>query len=152
MSPEVLSLIGVIIGLALFVYMMFKGVNVFITVMLAGTLVAIFGGMNVYTSLTTTFIGGFAGYLTNMMATFVMGGIFGKVIGMTGCADAIAAKMLKIFGKKHVEIVLTLVTGLGIGLISNGIFDITWVQVAIQTIEDWLKKLVHKENKEEVTE
>ena len=107
-----LSLIGLVIALALFMFLVFKGINMFVTVMVCGAVVALTSQMNVYETITTTFLTGFTTYIANMLPTFIMGAVFGKVIGMTGAAESIARMMLRKFGTKHVSTILVLVTAL----------------------------------------
>jgi H+/gluconate symporter-like permease len=107
-----LSLIGVVVAIALFMYLVFKGTNMFITVMICGAVVALTSQLDIYTALTDTFVSGFAKYIAGMLPTFIMGAVYGEVLGITGAAESIAHMMLKYFGTKHVEVIMTLITAL----------------------------------------
>ena len=57
--PVIVSLIGIIVGLSLLIYLVMRGVNIFVIAILCSSIVAITGGMNLYTALKFDYMGGF---------------------------------------------------------------------------------------------
>ena len=52
-GAEILSLIGIIIGLAVLVVLVMKGINIYVVAFIASIIVAVFGRMNLYEALKT---------------------------------------------------------------------------------------------------
>lgn len=47
-GAEILSLVGIIIGLAVLVVLVMKGINIYVVAFIASIIVAVFGRMNLY--------------------------------------------------------------------------------------------------------
>lgn len=107
---ESFALIGLLIGFILFVVMITKGVKMFLAVMVAGGVLAVLSGMDVYTTLTTSFFTGFTSYIMANAAVFIMGSVFGSVLGLTGASESLARWAIKLCGTKHIVTILILVT------------------------------------------
>lgn len=52
-GAEILSLVGIIIGLAVLVVLVMKGINIYVVAFIASIIVAVFGRMNLYEALKT---------------------------------------------------------------------------------------------------
>ena len=63
MSPEIISIIGILVGLAALIVLAMKGVSLYISAPLAAAVVAIFSGKNVIGLLTGEYMTGFAGFM-----------------------------------------------------------------------------------------
>lgn len=50
-GAEILSLVGIIIGLAVLVVLVMKGINIYVVAFIASIIVAVFGRMNLYEAL-----------------------------------------------------------------------------------------------------
>ena len=59
-GAEILSLIGIIIGLAVLVVLVMKGINIYVVAFIASIIVAVFGRMNLYEALKTDYMASFA--------------------------------------------------------------------------------------------
>jgi H+/gluconate symporter-like permease len=93
MSPELLSLIGILIATAVFVYGIFKGYHVTAIALVGVAIVAIFSGVNVMDSLTTVWVGKFADTYKAYFLIFFFSALFAKSLGDTGAAQSIAFKL-----------------------------------------------------------
>lgn len=100
MSSQVISIIGIIIGLACLVYFSFKSLNIYLNSFLFVFIVALTGGLNIYETFTTTYIEGFTGFIKSNFFVFAAGTIMGQCALITGGAKAIARGVVKAFGKK----------------------------------------------------
>ena len=97
-------------------------------VSLAGALIVIlFNEMNVVETLSKSFMDGMAGFAGNWFLLFMLGAIFGKVMGDSGASVGIANRMLKLLGEKSVVLVIML-TGLVLSYGGIGTFIIIRLQ------------------------
>ena len=51
-----LSIIGIIVGLAVFIWLAFRGLNTIFAAIIGSIIVALFGGLNPFTALTDAFM------------------------------------------------------------------------------------------------
>ena len=72
-TAEIISLIGILAGLALLMILIMKGINIFVISFLAATVVALTGGLNLYDALKTTFVGGFVTFFQSNYLIFLTG-------------------------------------------------------------------------------
>lgn len=85
-----MAFVGLLVGFALFVFLVARGTHMMFSVLISGAVVALLSGMNIYTTLTTTFLEGMTSYIIANAPVFVMGSVFGAVLGLTGAADSFA--------------------------------------------------------------
>ena len=96
MDSGLLSLIGIILGIALLIVLVYKGLNLTVSVIIALIVIALFSGMNPYTLISNEFISGFGTYATSTGLMFIGCTLFGAVLGASGAAAGIAKVLLKI--------------------------------------------------------
>lgn len=82
----ILSVIGIILGVAAFVFLSFKRVNMFIGTIVASLIAAILGGFNPYTAIVDTYMTGFTGFIKSWFLVFCMSAVFGRAMEDSGCA------------------------------------------------------------------
>lgn len=99
-TAEIISLIGILAGLALLMILIMKGINIFVISFLAATVVALTGGLNLYDALKTTFVGGFVTFFQSNYLIFLTGVLMGKAMEVTNGAKAIARLIVRIFGTR----------------------------------------------------
>ena len=85
-----LSLFGIIVGLAAFILLAYIGYNTIIVAIAAGMVVAIFGGMNPFTLLTEAFMPKAVGFMQGYFLIFLFSALFARFMGDTGAAPSIA--------------------------------------------------------------
>ena len=100
-GAEILSLIGIIIGLAVLVVLVMKGINIYVVAFIASIIVAVFGRMNLYEALKTDYIASFASFVQNYWLIFLTGALMGKIYEITNGAKSIARVIVKLFGNTH---------------------------------------------------
>lgn len=96
---EMLSLLGIVVGLALFILLAYIGYNTIIVAIAAGMVVAIFGGMNPFTLLTEAFMPKAVGFMQGYFLIFLFSALFARFMGDTGAAPSIAVKVARIAKK-----------------------------------------------------
>lgn len=109
---EAVSIIGMIIALILLCFLVMKGVNIFVAAIASALVVALTGGINLYESLQTDYMGGFTGFFGNNFLIFVAGSLMGQVYEKTNGAKAIARLIINGLGKKASMIAVPLAIGI----------------------------------------
>lgn len=109
---EVVSIIGMIIALILLCFLVMKGVNIFVAAIASALVVALTGGINLYESLQTDYMGGFTGFFGNNFLIFIAGALMGQVYEKTNGAKAIARLIINGLGKKASMIAVPLAIGI----------------------------------------
>lgn len=95
-----MNVIMLIIGLAILIYMTVRGINIIVGAIVASAFVALTSGQDFIEAMTGTYMQGFTGYFASYFLLFLLGAIFGKVMGDTGAAESIAQWVMKLFGPK----------------------------------------------------
>lgn len=94
-----MSILGIIIGLAFFIVFAYKGYNTMFAAILGAMIVALFGGMNPFTALTSAFMPKFSGFASGYFQIFLFSSLFAKIMGDSGAAPSIALKVARLTGK-----------------------------------------------------
>lgn len=95
-----LGVLGIIISLALLMFLAYRGITVLILApLLAGLAVIFSGDVPLLASYTEVFMVAFAGYAKAYFPLFLLGAIFGKVMDDSGAAKAIAHTITQKLGK-----------------------------------------------------
>jgi len=111
-----LSLFGLLLGLALLVYLTIRGVELLIAAPLCALLVALTSGFALFPQLaapgapafSSAYMTGFVGFVQTWFFMFLLGSLFGKVMEASGAADAVAEWIVERLGERHA--VLAVVT------------------------------------------
>lgn len=98
---DFLGLLGLIISLALLIFLTMKGINIIIAAIISSIVVAITGGLNLETAMLDHYMKGFTGYFSSWFLVFLLGAIFGKVMEETKSAESIAQCIKNKFGAKR---------------------------------------------------
>ena len=109
MSSTIISLIVVVVAFALFFYMSFKGVNLFLTVF-ACTLLVSFCTPDSIASIFTTFLPTVGNMFQQFLLLYTIGGAFGFCLMESGLGSAMANHMIKLFGEKWIAVALFVIT------------------------------------------
>lgn len=108
----VISFIGILIGLTLLIYLVMRGVNIFVIAILCSSIVALTGGMNLYSALKIDYMDGFVAFFKNNFFIFLAGTAMGKMMEVTNGAKAIARMIIKFLGKDKALISIPLACGI----------------------------------------
>ncbi|MDF2179960.1 SLC13 family permease [Aliiglaciecola sp. CAU 1673] len=99
-----LSLLGLVGGLLLLIWLTIRGMNLFIAAPLCALLVALTSGLPVFTgesNFVETYMQGFTGFIGAWFFMFLLGSLFGKFMEDTGAADAVARWIVNKLGMQH---------------------------------------------------
>ena len=101
-------LAGVLLGLALLVWLAFRGWSVLLLAPAAALLAASFAGEPLLAHWTQTFMGSAAQFLAQFFPLFLMGALFGKLMEDSGSVTAIAQWMTERLGAMRAMLAVVL--------------------------------------------
>jgi H+/gluconate symporter-like permease len=112
----VLSMIGLIGGLALLIFLTMKGVNILIGGPISALFVAVMSGLPLFpqlveegaTNFVTSYMTGFTSFILAWYLMFLLGAVFGKVMEDSGAADSVAKWFVGKLGMKYTVLALVL--------------------------------------------
>lgn len=108
-GARMLSMIGLIGGLLLLIYLTMKGMNILVVGPVAALFVAILSGMPLFpqlaaegeADLVTNYMTGFTGFVAAWYLMFLLGSVFGKVMEDSGAADSVSRFVVDKMGMKY---------------------------------------------------
>ena len=137
MDDVTISVIGIVVALMLVLYLIMKGVNIFVVAFLCSTIVALTGGINLYTALKDNYMTGFVGFMKANYLIFLTGTLLGKMMEVTNGAKAIAQMLVRLFGKDKAIISVPLACGiLGYGGVSAFVISFCVFPIALQIFKE----------------
>ena len=133
MDSQVLSVIGIVLGLATLITLALRGWTIIIIAPIAALIVLAFSQVDLLKGLNDSYMKGFSSFAGKFFFLFMLGTIFGKVMEDSGAARKLADSLLRLTGKSnalHVAMAIVAVCGfLGYGGVS--VFVILFVIVPI---------------------
>jgi len=104
-----LSLLGLLLGLALLVWLTMRGMELLVAAPLCALLVALTAGFALFPQLaaegapsyTGAYMNGFVGFVQAWFFMFLLGSLFGKVMEASGAADSVAQWIVSRIGARH---------------------------------------------------
>lgn len=103
---------GVLIGLAVLVFFAIRGVNVLVAALLGAVVVAATNQQSIAQALSTDFTASMMGFAGKYMLVFLMGAVFGRIMGESKAAAAVALALSGRMGPERVMYILTLACAL----------------------------------------
>ena len=97
-----LSVIGILLGLALLVVLALKDWNIIIASLLASTVVIVFSGVPLKETLYEAYMIGFKNWAGNFFLMLAAGSVFAKLMEDTGSAQVISNFIMKLTGRESV--------------------------------------------------
>lgn len=94
-------MIGIIIGLALLMYLAYRGMSIIWIAPICAGIVALTGGLNLIEAYREAYMGGFVGFTKSWFPVFMLGAIFGKIMDDSGAARAVAHWITAKIGTKR---------------------------------------------------
>lgn len=106
-----LSMIGLVGGLALLIVLTLRGWNLFISAPICALIVGLTSGIPVFlgdTNFVENYMSGFSGFVAAWFFMFLLGSIFGKFMEDTGAADSVAEWIIHKLGKSKAVLAVVL--------------------------------------------
>lgn len=145
-----MSLFGIFFGLALLIFLAFKGQSILWVAPVCAAVVALLSSfedptINVLDMYTTNYMAAMASFIQNWFPAFMLGAIFGKVMELTGAAKSVGLWLTKIIGAKQAILAVVVACGVltygGISLFVV-VFAIYPLAVALYREADISNKLI----------
>ena len=99
---------GIFLGLALLMFLAYRGMSIIWVAPIAALVVALTGGLELLPSYTDTYMTGFVGFAKSWFPVFMLGAIFGKIMDETGAAKSVAHAVVNLIGKKYAILAVVL--------------------------------------------
>ncbi|MDR0880600.1 MAG: hypothetical protein LBN09_07870 [Clostridioides sp.] len=99
MSISVISFIGILAGIAVFVFLAMKGTTIVVSALSAALVMILTSGANPLGMLQEDWAAGFAGFLKSYFLIFVLSSLFGRVLSDSGSAKRIALSVYHMISK-----------------------------------------------------
>jgi len=100
---QVLSLFGVIFSVIVFIVLIYKGIHILISSILASLVAILFSGLPLFETITSPFIPGLTGVFGSYFLIFTLSALLGKLVTDSGIARSLAIALANIARKsdKH---------------------------------------------------
>ena len=98
-----LGIIGIVVAILVFNIISFKGWDLVAVAILAAIIVALFNKLDVFSSITGTFMQGGANSLSMLWFVFFGATFFAGLYSAAGASDSIAHAILRLFARKGTE-------------------------------------------------
>lgn len=105
-----LGVIGVLVAIALIIVMAYRGWGIIPASILCSVIVVLTNGGNIAQALATNYAEGLKYFAGSFFLIFVLGSLFGKVMGDSGSASAVSYKLIDVFGAKQAVLIVVLST------------------------------------------
>src|SRR5262245_47589061 len=107
-----MGLIGILLALALLMWLAYRGWSVLLVSPLAALVAAVFSGEPLLAHWTQTFMTGAARFITQWFPMFLLGGLFGKLMDDSGSISAIAKHLTNKLGTKRTMLSVVIASAL----------------------------------------
>lgn len=134
---NLISLIGIVVGLALLVLFAFKGSSLVWAAPLAAMVVALTGGLDLLPAYLENYMGGFVGFTQTWFPTFMLSAIFGKILETSGAAQSLTIWIVDKLGRDK-AIFISLIAGgiLAYGGISGFVIIFTMYPIVLSLFKE----------------
>jgi H+/gluconate symporter-like permease len=89
-AAEKKAVLGIVVGLALLMFLAYRGMSIIWIAPLCAGIVALSGGLDLLQAYTADYMTGFVGFVQAWFPVFMLGAIFGKVMDDSGAARSVA--------------------------------------------------------------
>jgi len=105
---DIISLIGIFAGLALLIFLAYKGHSIIWVAPVCAILVALLSSTDLLTSYLGDYSKGVADFVFTYFPMFFLGAVFGKIMDLTGSARSLANKLVSLIGSKFAVLAVVL--------------------------------------------
>lgn len=112
MTSVAVSAIAIVIGIAVFIFLAYKGLSPILACLIAAVIIGITCEGGVMTAVFDTFMNQAITFLGQILLLIVIGGLLSAVLEVTHTTDALANGIIRILGKNSIPIIIFVMTGL----------------------------------------
>lgn len=105
-----LSGIGLLIAIILFILMIVKGVDMITSTVVTAAIILVTSGLDFWDGILNVFAAGAGGFCTSWFIILALGGIFGELVNQTGLATKIAKSLSSALGAKRAGLIMMICT------------------------------------------
>ncbi len=91
-------MVSILLGLAVLVFLAYKGYNIIWVAPAAAMIVAAAGGLGLFEAYTELYMDGLVSFAKSWFPVFLFGAVFGKLMEVTGLASSVAKMLAGIIG------------------------------------------------------
>lgn len=103
-----MDVVTIFLGLALLMFLAFRGHSIIWVAPLCAAFVALCGGLNLLDAYKTTYMEGAANYFKQWFPAFFLGAVYGKIMDKTGSARSLGQKLVSWIGAKNAMLAVVL--------------------------------------------
>ena len=107
-----MAALGIVIGVVVLSWLALRGINVLVAALIAAAIVAVTNGRPLPDALAKDFVGSMMGFAGQFLLVFLMGAIFGRVMGESRAATSIALALGRRLGAERVMLIIVLACAL----------------------------------------
>lgn len=96
-----LGLLGIFLALGTLIVLAYRGYSVLVVAPIAALISVVFAGMPIVASYTQIFMPALAGFIGSYFPLFLSGAVFGKLMAVTGYAQAVANAIAALIGRQR---------------------------------------------------
>lgn len=100
-------MISIFLGLALLMFLTYRGMSIIWVAPLCSLVVAFGGGLDLLNAYTTSYMSGFAKYTLSWFPVFALGAVFGKLMEVSGAAASLASYLSHLIGARSAILAVT---------------------------------------------
>lgn len=105
-----LQIIGLLLGISVLMILVFRGLNIFVSTVIASLVILATNGVSWIDGLINGYGQSFGYFATNYIFVLVSGTIFGELMKESGCAESLALFIMKKMGRKNAVLSVIIVT------------------------------------------
>src|SRR5699024_6769639 len=98
------TMIGILLGLIVLMVLAYLGWSIIRIAPISAGIVAVFGGIDLLEAYTGPYMEGFADFTKEWFPLFMLGALFGTLMGYSGMSQSVASKSIRIIGTKRATI------------------------------------------------
>lgn len=103
-------IVSIIVAIAILVFLIFKGVNMIASTLIASLAAILLGGIDLWKGLSQGYGVAMGNYVRDFFLIFFLSALFGAVMSDSGAASKIASTLVNKIGKSSVILILMIVT------------------------------------------
>ncbi|MFA5517916.1 MAG: GntP family permease [Spirochaetota bacterium] len=107
-----LGIIGVVVAIAVLIFIAYKGWGIIPASLISALIVILTNQADIWTSLSVNYVNGLKYFAGTFFLIFVLGSLFGQVMGASGSAKSISLRLMTWFGKHRAILIVTLSTAI----------------------------------------
>lgn len=97
----VISFVGLIIAIVALMVTTYRGLNLYLSTLICALIIAITGGLNIWTALQDGYAATFGGFIINYLFMMVFGVLFGQILMDSGVAEVLGYNIVSAIGEKN---------------------------------------------------